>query len=84
MHSYSVEAVRAYECWPLCVSPDCRYLACRTEEGIDVGDAKTGKFRGEFAWKGEAITAAAVNNAGTQLAVGDYSGAIQTYAIITS
>ncbi len=84
VHSYSMDALRPYECWPLCVSPDCRYLVCRTEEGIDVGDVKTGKFRGEFAWKGEPITAAAVNNDGTRLAVGDYGGDIQTYVMITS
>jgi hypothetical protein len=65
------------------VSPDCRYLVCRTEDGIDVSDVWTGKFKGEFAWRGPPITAAAVNEEGTLLAVGDYRGGIQMFEIIT-
>ena len=70
VHTYNLNAVRQTEGWPLCVSPCCSYLACRTEEGFDVSDVVTGKFRGELARKGEPITAAAFNNDGTRLAVG--------------
>jgi hypothetical protein len=53
VHTYSIDAtMRPCGCWPLCVSPHCRYLVCGTKEGIEVGDVKTGKFRGEFVWGG--------------------------------
>jgi hypothetical protein len=84
VHNYNLNAVRVNEGWPLAVSPDCRYLACRNEEGFDVMDAQTGKFRGEFAWTGDTITAAAFNSDGTRLAIGDHSGVLQLFEIITS
>jgi WD40 repeat protein len=83
VHNYNLDAVRQSEGWPLCVSPDCRYLACRTEEGFDVCDVATGKFRGEFAWMGNPITAAAFNSDGTMLAIGDYCGGLQMFEIVT-
>ncbi|KAH6628753.1 WD40-repeat-containing domain protein [Chaetomium tenue] len=84
VHNYNLNAVRVNEGWPLSVSPDCRYLACRNEEGFDVMDVQTGKFRGEFAWTGETITAAAFNSEGTRLAIGDHAGMLQLFEIITS
>ena len=84
VHTYNLDAVRQYECWPLCVSPDCRYLVCRTDEGVVVSDVQTGMFRGECAWPGKTVTAAAVNGHGTLLAVGDYGGRIQMYDMVTS
>jgi WD40 repeat protein len=84
VHTYNLNVVRQTEGWPLCVSPCCSYLACRTEEGFDVSDVVTGKFRGELLKKAAPITAAAFNNDGTRLAVGDYVGNIGIYEIITS
>ncbi len=84
VHTYNLDAVRQYECWPLCLSPDCRYLVCRTDEGVDVSDVQTGRFRGECAWPGKPITAAVVNDDGTLLAVGDIGGRIQVYDMVTS
>ncbi|KAK4125167.1 YVTN repeat-like/Quino protein amine dehydrogenase [Parathielavia appendiculata] len=83
VHHYNMNALRQSEGWPLCVSPDCRYLACRTEEGFDVSDVATGKFRGEYAWTGNPITSAAFNGEGTRLAVGDYRGVVQMFDIVT-
>lgn len=83
VHSYSLHSVRQHEGWPLCVSPDCRYLICRTEDGFDVSDVETGKFRGELAIRGQPITSAAVNSDGTRLAVGDYKGGLQMFEILT-
>lgn len=42
--SYHLNAARgdAVEGWPLCISPDCRYLACRTEDGFDVMELGSG------------------------------------------
>ncbi|KAL2135037.1 hypothetical protein VTI74DRAFT_10074 [Chaetomium olivicolor] len=83
VHTYNLDAVRQSEGWPLCVSPDCRYLCCRTEDGFDVSDVATGKFRGEFAWTGPPITSGAFNSDGTRLAIGDYRGRLQMFEIIT-
>ncbi|QPC74319.1 hypothetical protein HYE68_005071 [Fusarium pseudograminearum] len=40
--SYNLNAVRSYEGWPLAISPDCRYMLCRTEDGFDIMDVATG------------------------------------------
>ncbi|KAL2183558.1 YVTN repeat-like/Quino protein amine dehydrogenase [Thermothelomyces heterothallicus CBS 203.75] len=83
VHNYNLDAVRLGEGWPLAISPDCRYLACRNEEGFDVMDVQTGKFRGEFPWTGPTITAAAFNSDGTKLAIGDYYGNLQIFDVVT-
>ncbi|KAL2156955.1 hypothetical protein VTH06DRAFT_1615, partial [Thermothelomyces fergusii] len=69
--------------WPLAVSPDCRYLACRNEDGFDVMDVQTGKFRGAFACAGPPITAAAFTSDGSKIAVGDYHGTLQIFDVVT-
>lgn len=85
VHRYHLDAVRGRaEGWPLCVSPDCRYLACRTEDGFDVSDVLTGKFRGEFARAGPPITAAAFDRDGRRLVVGDYAGGLQLFEVVTA
>lgn len=83
VHTYNLNATRQTEGWPLCVSPCCSYLLCRTEEGFDVSDVVTGKFRGDFARTGMPVTAAAFNSTGTRLAVGDFNGGLNIYEIIT-
>ncbi|KAF4335586.1 WD repeat-containing protein [Fusarium beomiforme] len=40
--SYNLNAVRSCEGWPLAISPDCRYMLCRTEDGFDIMDVATG------------------------------------------
>ncbi|KAK4113211.1 WD40 repeat-like protein [Canariomyces notabilis] len=82
VQNYNLNVVRQSEGWPLCVSPDCRFLACRTEEGFDVSDVATGKFRGKYAWTGNSITSAAFNNNATRLAVGDYCGEVHMFDIV--
>ncbi|KAH6630110.1 quinon protein alcohol dehydrogenase-like superfamily [Chaetomium sp. MPI-SDFR-AT-0129] len=84
VHTYNLDAVRVNEGWPMAVSPDGRYLMCRNEEGFDVMEVQTGKFRGEFAVSGQPITSAAFNSTGTRLATGDYAGNLQIYEIVTS
>ncbi|AEO62387.1 uncharacterized protein THITE_2106496 [Thermothielavioides terrestris NRRL 8126] len=83
VHSYNLNAVRQVEGWPLCVSPDCRYMAYRTDDGFEVCDVLTGQFRGEFPCKGTAIMSAAFNSNGTRLAVGDSGGWLQMFEVIT-
>jgi WD40 repeat protein len=77
VQNYNLNVVRQSEGWPLCVSPDCRFLACRTGEGFDVSDVATGKFRGKYAWTCNSITSAA-----TRLAVGDYCGEVHMFDIV--
>lgn len=84
VHTYNLDAVRVHEGWPMAVSPDCRYLMCRNEEGFDVMEVQTGKFRGGFAVSGQPITSATFDSTGTRLATGDYSGGLQIYEIVTS
>lgn len=40
--SYDLTTTRLVEGWPLCISPDCRYLACRTEDGFDIMELSSG------------------------------------------
>lgn len=40
--SYALSSARTVEGWPLCISTDCRYLACRTEQGFDVMEVASG------------------------------------------
>lgn len=40
--SYDLNSTRQVEGWPLCISPDCRYLACRTEDGFDIMELSSG------------------------------------------
>ncbi|KAK4200118.1 WD40-repeat-containing domain protein [Triangularia verruculosa] len=84
VHNYNLNVVRQTEGWPLAVSKDCRYLACRTEDGFDVSDAASGAFRGDFAMQGSVITAAAFSNDCTKIAVGNYDGNLNVFDIITA
>ncbi|KAK4133492.1 hypothetical protein BT67DRAFT_442936 [Trichocladium antarcticum] len=83
VHTYNLDVVRPVEGWPLCVSPDCRYLACRTEDGFDVSDVLTGTFRGDFAWAGPFLSAAAFSSDGKRLAMGDYAGGLHVFEVVT-
>ncbi|KAK4177564.1 WD40-repeat-containing domain protein [Triangularia setosa] len=84
VHNYNLNVVRQTEGWPLAVSKDCRYLACRTEDGFDVSDAATGAFRGGFATQGSVITSAAFSNDCTKIAVGNFEGNVNVFDIITA
>lgn len=82
--TYSLTTVRRNEGWPLCISPDCRYLACRTESGFDIMELMTGRFLGETTEVQRAswITSAAFNNNGTMIAIGTYTGSVQLYKVM--
>ena len=83
---YNVNAARQTEGWPLCISPDCRFLACRTEDGFDVMDLATGRFLGEITgFTGERslfISAAAFNSDGGWLVAGKSNGEVVLYEVI--
>ncbi|KAK4674518.1 hypothetical protein QC763_121280 [Podospora pseudopauciseta] len=84
VHNYNLNVVRQTEGWPLAVSKDCQYLACRTEDGFDVSDAASGAFRGDFATRASVITAAAFSNDCTKIAVGDFDGYVNVFDMITA
>lgn len=40
--SYNLNSVRRTEGWPLSITPDCRLMACWTENGFDIMDVSSG------------------------------------------
>ncbi|KAK0723657.1 WD40-repeat-containing domain protein [Apiosordaria backusii] len=84
VHNYNLNVVRQTEGWPLAVSKDCSYLACRTEDGFDVSDAASGAFRGDFATEGSVITSAAFSNDCKKIAVGNFDGNVDVFDIVTA
>ncbi|KAK0725778.1 Quino protein amine dehydrogenase [Lasiosphaeris hirsuta] len=78
---YNLDAMRYQEGWPLAVSPDAKYLACRTEDGFDVMEVESGQFCGEVEVRDDLITAAAFTHDGKRVAVGDYVGQVRLYDI---
>ncbi|KAK0633775.1 WD40-repeat-containing domain protein [Immersiella caudata] len=84
MSVYSLDKVRESEGWPLAISPDCRHLACRTEDGIDVIEVETGQFRADYPLEPghELITSAAFSHNNRWLALGDYDGRITVLEVI--
>jgi WD40 repeat protein len=83
INGYRLDMVRQSEGWPLCISPNCRYLLCRTEEGFDVSDLATGKFRGEVAGESSFATSAAFSSDSRFVVIGKFDGEIQMYQVIT-
>ncbi|KAL8375820.1 hypothetical protein RB595_007101 [Gaeumannomyces hyphopodioides] len=79
---YSLGAARLTEGWPLDISPDCRYLACRTEVGFDVSDLATGRFMGEARVDDSSFFAAAAFSWNSKLmAVGKNTGEMYVYDV---
>ncbi|KAK1762802.1 guanine nucleotide-binding protein subunit beta-like protein [Phialemonium atrogriseum] len=83
VNAYDLNTVRRTEGWPLCISPDCKYLACRTEDGFDVSDLLTGTFRGDLCGDTAAVTSAAFSSTGRNLVIGKMNGEIELYEVIT-
>ncbi|KAL6884987.1 WD40-repeat-containing domain protein [Trichoderma longibrachiatum] len=79
--SYSLGSTRRCEGWPLCVSPDCRYIASWTEDGFDVMDAASGRVVGERVG-GELVTAAGFSVDGRVLVVGRVGGDVEVWDVV--
>ncbi|CAG9998140.1 unnamed protein product [Clonostachys byssicola] len=78
--SYALSATRQAEGWPLAISPDCRYVACRTEEGFDLMEVSSGVV--VFAMATEAIvTAAAFSSDSSVLLLGRMDGVLELWDI---
>ncbi|KAK3372054.1 WD40-repeat-containing domain protein [Podospora didyma] len=71
------------EGWPMAISPDCKYLLCRTEDGFDVADVETGRFRGDFVTGGSPLTAGGFSPDNKWIAVGNYNGQVSLFQVIT-
>jgi WD40 repeat protein len=80
---YNLHTVRQMEGWPLCISPNCRYLACRTDGGFDVSDLLTGKFRGDVSGLTTDVTCASFSSDSRSLVIGKIDGEISLYDVIT-
>ena len=80
--TYNLNDVRQNEGWPLCISPNCKYLACRTEQCLDVSDLVTGRFEGEFVMDRSFATAAGFSSDSNRLVVGKQNGEICLYELI--
>ncbi|KAH8891647.1 WD40 repeat-like protein, partial [Thozetella sp. PMI_491] len=81
---YNLDAVRAAEGWPLAISPDCKFLLCRTEVGFDVSDVGTGRFRGDFVAESTLVTTAAFSSDSRYVVVGKYTGEVHLFEVVTS
>ncbi|PTB66284.1 YVTN repeat-like/Quino protein amine dehydrogenase, partial [Trichoderma citrinoviride] len=81
--SYRLGGTRPPACegWPLCVSPDCRYIACWTESGFDVMDAASGSVVCAREG-GPLVTAAAFSVDGRVLVVGRISGDVEVWDVV--
>ncbi|CCF35667.1 ribosome assembly protein 4 [Colletotrichum higginsianum] len=82
--SWELNKVRSNEGWPLAVSPDCRFLACRTDDGVDISDVYSGHVLAEVrtaAGIDGLVTAAAFSADGRFMAVGRYSGVVEMWKL---
>lgn len=84
--SYDLRATRRAEGWPLAVSPDGRWMACRTEEGFDVVDVASGRvawerIEGEDLHASGMATAAAFSTDGRVLLLGRMNGAVEVWDV---
>lgn len=76
--SYGLGAVRETEGWPLCVSPDCRFLACRTEDGFDIMEVSSGTV--VCAVESDVlVTAAAFSADSSMLLLGRMDGVVEVW-----
>ncbi|KAF7564003.1 hypothetical protein G7046_g95 [Stylonectria norvegica] len=78
--SYNLNAVRRTEGWPLCISPDCRYMACWTEEGFDIMDVTSGAVIFEQS-SSELVTAGAFAADGKTLVLGRMDGVVEVWDV---
>ncbi|KAI9166578.1 WD repeat-containing protein [Paramyrothecium foliicola] len=79
--SYNLGTVRATEGWPLCISPDCRYMACRTEDGFDIMGVASGTVLWEYHTE-TLFTAGAFSLDSKTLVLGTMDGNVEVWDMI--
>ncbi|OLN86430.1 putative WD repeat-containing protein [Colletotrichum chlorophyti] len=70
LNSYDLDTARGSEGFPLAISPDLRWLACRSDDGADVADLATGKVIYSARLESGFATSAAFSANGQYLVVG--------------
>lgn len=70
LESYTLGAKRRREGWPIAISPDCRFLACRNDDGVDLSDLHTGRVLYSIRFQSGFVTAAAFSDDARYLALG--------------
>ncbi|RFU79130.1 hypothetical protein TARUN_3079, partial [Trichoderma arundinaceum] len=79
--SYRLASTRTREGWPLCISPDCRYIASWTEDGFDIMDVASGSVICTQDG-GALVTSADFSADGTMLLVGRINGDVEVWDIV--
>ncbi|KAL7792484.1 quinon protein alcohol dehydrogenase-like superfamily [Trichoderma ceciliae] len=81
LSSYSLSSTRSCEGWPLCISPNCRYIASWTEQGFDIMDVASGAV---ICSKdgGALVTSADFSTDGSVLALGRISGDVEIWDLV--
>lgn len=70
LESYALSSRRAREGWPVAISPDCRFLCCRTEDGADISDLYSGRVLYTIKFESGYVTAATFSHDGRYLILG--------------
>ncbi|KAM0558051.1 hypothetical protein ACHAPJ_005218 [Fusarium lateritium] len=70
LESYSLSGRRTREGWPVAVSADCRFLCCRTDDGVDVSDMYSGRVLYTIKFQSGFVTAASFSWDGKYLILG--------------
>ncbi|RGP75516.1 wd repeat-containing 67 [Fusarium sporotrichioides] len=79
--SYNLNAVRSYEGWPLAISPNCRYMLCRTEDGFDIMDVATGSVVYDETTE-EMVMSGAFAEDGRTLVLGRMDGVVEVRDVL--
>ncbi|PTB46173.1 hypothetical protein M441DRAFT_42014 [Trichoderma asperellum CBS 433.97] len=80
--SYGLSSTRPCEGWPLCISPDCRYIASWTEEGFDIMDVASGAVICTREG-GPLVTSAAFSTDSKTLVLGRMSGDVEVWNVVS-
>lgn len=74
--SYALGSRRAREGWPVALSPDCRFLLCRNESGVDISDAHSGRVLFTVRFNRGFLTAGAFSADSRFVALGKAAGTV--------
>jgi WD40 repeat protein len=79
--TYSLNAVRQLEGWPLTISSDCQYLVCRTDGGFDISDVFSGEVLANIAIPTSPVTSAAISGNNGVVAIGKLDGTVEVFGV---
>ncbi|KAM5356826.1 hypothetical protein ACJ41O_003472 [Fusarium nematophilum] len=70
LESYNLSGRRTREGWPVAISADCRFLCCRTDDGVDLSDLYSGRVLYTIKFQSGFVTCAAFSWDGRYLLLG--------------